>query len=70
MSAEPGVPLPAPGNQVRTACGGRMEFEAATPRAYYRGEWLYFCLPACRQLFESNPEFSCLAEQEDSKGSK
>jgi YHS domain-containing protein len=47
-----------------------MEFEAATPRAYYRGEWLYFCLPACRQLFESNPEFSCLAEQEDSKGSK
>jgi YHS domain-containing protein len=45
-----------------------VEFEPATPRAPYRGEWLFFCLPACQQLFESDPKFSCLAVQEGSEG--
>jgi hypothetical protein len=65
MSAGPEMTLPAPGSQVKTACGGRVEFEETTPRAPYRGEWLYFCLPACRELFESDSQFSCLAVQEN-----
>jgi YHS domain-containing protein len=67
MSVEPGIPLPVPGSQVKTACGGRVEFDQAIPRTLYRGDWLYFCLPSCRELFESNPEFSCLSEQEKKK---
>lgn len=64
MSAGQEISLPASGYRVKTACGGSVEFEPSTPRVPYRGEWLYFCLPACQQLFESNPEFSCLPEQE------
>jgi hypothetical protein len=62
------MPLPPSGSQVKTACGGLVEFDPFTPRVPYRGEWLYFCLPACRKLFESDPQFSCLAEQEKARG--
>ena len=68
MSVDLALSLPSRGSQVCTACGGRVEFEPATPLAPYRGEWLFFCLPACQQLFESDPKFSCLAVQEGSEG--
>jgi YHS domain-containing protein len=67
MSGKPVLTLPPPGSQVRTACGGLVEFEQATPHAPYHGEWLFFCLPACQQLFENDPKSSCLPGQESSK---
>jgi hypothetical protein len=64
VSAGSGSESPAPGTRVKTACGGSVEFEPGTPRVPFRGEWLYFCLPACQQLFEIDPKLSCLVERE------
>jgi YHS domain-containing protein len=32
-----------------------------TPRALYRGEWVFFCLHMCKEDFDRNPATSCLA---------
>jgi YHS domain-containing protein len=59
----PAGPLPPEGNQVTTACGGRVGFKAETLRAVYDGEWIFFCLPDCWKQFEADPASSCLADR-------
>lgn len=59
-SEEPAVPMI--GSPVLTACGGQIQFEQGTPTAVYRGQRVYFCLPACREDFERDPSISCLAD--------
>ena len=56
------VPLPAPGQAVPTACGGRVEFHPDTPYTFFKGRRIFFCLPACQHDFELDPHSSCLAE--------
>jgi YHS domain-containing protein len=50
-----------PGQEIYTACGGRTIFTPGTSSAFYNGKPVYFCLPACKADFESDPNSSCLA---------
>ena len=54
---------PQEGRRVTTACGGFVTLEPGTPRAVYRGRWIFFCLPACEQDFAKEPVNSCLVWQ-------
>jgi YHS domain-containing protein len=54
-------PHPPLGSLVPTACGGTVQYSAATPCVYYQGRKIYFCLPICKADFDSNPAHSCLS---------
>jgi hypothetical protein len=58
--AELSESLPYPGQVVRTACGGQVEFSPDTPRSLHEGYWIYFCLPVCQNDFQQDPASSCL----------
>ena len=64
MRLEADLPLPETGIQVNKACGWAILFEKDTPRAVHGGKWIFFCLPACRESFEKDPQTSCLACQD------
>jgi YHS domain-containing protein len=54
-------PSPAIGSTVQTACGGAIQYSATTPCVIYQGKPVYFCLPLCKAVLESDPRHSCLA---------
>lgn len=68
MSEARAEPLPGPGSPVRTACGGGIRYEPGTPWTLFRGRRVYFCLPACKEDFEKDPQTSCLAWQIAAEG--
>lgn len=64
MQQEPSpTPSPKPdaSREVETACGGLVLHTENTPRAFFRDEEVYFCLPECRETYLKNPAISCLA---------
>ncbi len=63
MAARSLPPLPAPGSEVKTACGGLTKFISDLPRALHKESWVFFCLAVCLQEFEQNPAASCYAGQ-------
>ena len=63
MSAESSIPLPIIGSDIKTACGDADKFAANTPRALYKGKWIFFCTPVCQQEFIEDPGSSCYASQ-------
>ena len=52
---------PDTGTPVRTACGGIVRYSPATPCVKFRGQRVFFCLPACKEDFERDPLSSCMA---------
>ena len=46
----------APGTALDPVCGMMVEIEHARHRSSYDGRNFYFCCPACKRLFESNPQ--------------
>lgn len=54
-------PKPAQPRIVETTCGGTMILTENTPRAMYRDEEVYFCLPECLETYLKDPAISCLA---------
>jgi hypothetical protein len=54
-------PASAIGSTVQTACGGVVQYSAITPCVIYQGKKVYFCLPLCKAVLESDPSHSCLA---------
>ena len=58
----PSVPqLPPAGSHVPTACGSEIRFADDMPFVNYKDRLVFFCLPACKEDFEREPRFSCLA---------
>lgn len=53
-------PLPPVGNAIRTACNSETLMTENTPRALYRGRWVFFCEHVCQAEFEQDPLNSCL----------
>jgi YHS domain-containing protein len=53
-------PASAIGSTVQTACGGAIQYSATTPCVIYQGKKVYFCLPLCKAVLESDPRHSCL----------
>lgn len=53
--------LPKAGSQVTTACGSEVQLGEDTPFVKYKERLVFFCLPACKEDFEREPRFSCLA---------
>ncbi len=53
--------VPQPGTEVRTACGGSVRYTPSTPSGLYQDETIYFCLDVCKEDYERDPRFSCLA---------
>jgi YHS domain-containing protein len=49
--------------EVKTACGGKLTLTDDTPRVFYQGRAVYFCLKECKATFEDDPHNSCLVEQ-------
>ena len=47
---------PASGTALDPVCGMIVEIEHARHRSSYDGRDFYFCCPACKRLFESNPQ--------------
>ena len=64
MTQGPGRLLPTVGNEVLTACGTCIQFQADTPRALNGRDWIFFCLTACQKDFERDPGHSCLPASE------
>jgi YHS domain-containing protein len=63
MSSNNAIPLPVIGREVTTACDSQEKFTSDTPRAIYKGKWIFFCTPICQQEFIQDPRNSCLADQ-------
>lgn len=42
--------------KAKTVCGGTLTDTSGYPSAIYRGEQIYFCIPACLRAFEKNPD--------------
>lgn len=63
MGVHRSIPLPPTDSEVNTACGSKTHFSPDTPHAIYNENWVFFCLPACKQEFDKDPASSCLAEQ-------
>jgi YHS domain-containing protein len=63
MSAGSPISLPVFGSDIKTACGEAEKFAANTPRALYKGKWIFFCLPVCQKEFLDDPSSSCYANQ-------
>ena len=63
MSEIDSIPLPVIGSEIKTACGDSEKFAANTPRALYKSEWIFFCLPICQKEFLEDPSSSCYAIQ-------
>lgn len=40
----------------KTVCGGTLTDTSGYPSAIYRGEQVYFCIPACLRAFEQDPD--------------
>jgi YHS domain-containing protein len=51
----PTVPSSTPALR-KAVCGGAIAGWKATISAEYRGEQIYFCRLACRQVFETDPD--------------
>ena len=56
-----GAPRPILGEEIRTACGGTIQYSLTTPCALIHDEMVYFCLPICQESCENDPQCSCLA---------
>ena len=63
MSVGSSIPLPVIGSDIKTACGEAEKFVANTPRALFKGKWIFFCLPVCQKEFLEDPSSSCYAAQ-------
>lgn len=48
----------------KTVCGGTLKNPEKFPSVEYRGERLYFCIEACLQAFEQDPEWFLAGEIE------
>ncbi|WP_069803180.1 XdhC family protein [Thermogemmatispora onikobensis] len=55
-AASPAVVEAAPATAIDPVCGMIVEVVAARQRSTYQGQTFYFCCPACRRLFESDPQ--------------
>jgi len=42
--------------EFKTACGGKIKDTSKFPRAFYRGERIYFCTQACLDAFLLDPD--------------
>jgi hypothetical protein len=47
--------------QGETACGATIMVTPGTPHIRYRDEIVYFCGEDCIQLYEADPQNSCMA---------
>ncbi len=56
MSQAAASPSPLPPPPAQTACGGALTDPTGYPSATYQGQTVYFCLHACRVLFERDPD--------------
>ena len=63
MSVTSDQQLPKVGSPVTTACKGIISYDADTPAVLFRGERIYFCMPACLKAFQDDPKKSCLADE-------
>jgi hypothetical protein len=63
MKSRSDPPLPAPGSEIKTACGGLARFSADSPRILLKDRWIFFCLATCLEEFEQDPASSCYASQ-------
>ncbi|WP_052889640.1 XdhC family protein [Thermogemmatispora carboxidivorans] len=55
-AASPPAVAPAPATAIDPVCGMIVEVAAARRRSTYQGQDFYFCCPACKRLFESDPQ--------------
>jgi YHS domain-containing protein len=49
-------PAPKGGDELLTACGGRLDDPALAPAAVFEGKTIYFCHAACLRAFEHDPQ--------------
>ncbi len=47
--------------QAETACGARIRVTPNTPYIHYRDGIVYFCGMDCKQLYDEEPQSSCMA---------
>ena len=55
---------PLPGTALDPVCGMIVEIATARHRSTYEGREFYFCCPACKRLFERNPQEYLVEQQE------
>lgn len=56
MSQPAAALSPSPTPPAQTACGGTLTDPTGYPSATHQGQTVYFCLRACRVLFERDPD--------------